>query len=176
VGGDAGILQGDFRPGDEVTRFSPQAIGGIVSDKEGTIAGTRFERDQHTRASQRSDTMKLPKWARWAGLGLCAAMLPAMAVAAKPTAHKSNKTSKTATTSSHHANASKASKMSSKKASTKKLHASSNKAHSQKLSATHKSKRSHATTKSQATKSHTSLSHKHSTQKASKLTTTKSKR
>jgi hypothetical protein len=82
--------------------------------------------------------MLLPKWARWAGLGLCAAMLPAMAVAARPTSHKSSKTN----TTSHHAAVTKASKTS-KKSSAKKLHTSSKKAHTRKLSATHKSKKSH---------------------------------
>src|SRR3954447_17063338 len=49
------------------------------------------QRNDHT--SQRSDMMLLPKWMRWAGLGLCAAMVPAMAAVAKPATHKKTNTS-----------------------------------------------------------------------------------
>jgi len=133
----------------QMTSFSPQAPGGSMSDKDGAI-GRDVGQLIDTHASQRSDAMLLlPKWVRWAGLGLCASMVPAMAVAARPASHKVNKTSTASAVSP-----AKSSK-SSKTATAHKLNASSKKAHAHKLS-------THAKTH----KSHKALTHKHTSKKA----------
>src|SRR5205823_3228676 len=107
------------------------------------------QRNDHT--SQRSDMMLLPKWARWAGLGLCAAMVPAMAAVAKPATHKKTNTS------AQHATATKTAK-SSKTATAK--HLSTSKHSAKKLSTSSKS--THAKKLTKTSKSHTALTRQHS--------------
>src|SRR4051812_3628483 len=137
-----------------------------MSDKDGAIGRELQTRNDHT--SQRSDAMLLPKWVRWAGLGLCAAMAPPMAAVAKPATNKSNKTN----TGAQHGAVTKTAK-SSKTATAKNLSTSKHSAgkHSAgKLNTSSKS--AHAKKLSKTSKSHTAQTRQHSN-KATKLSSTK---